>query len=160
MKKVLIMLALITLLAFSACQTQQTVSEDSALPVYRVQANTDTQEQANAQEDSNKIKEFTITIEKNTVEPATINVNVGDHVRLDIVNNIGKEKYDDEKGNEQVRYHDFAITIPGIEAEEISYDYGSIFYDFVAKEPGVYNFVCTEGCMPGAVELDNLIIVK
>lgn len=145
MKKLLIILAIIALLVFTACEVQE---EQNETPVLNFQ------ETNNNEEQKAELKEVSMTIDGSVVEPDTIYVDQGDYVRLDIT----YIRDDDEDENEQV--DNFAFTIPGVEIVDISYEGGSIFYEFVAQEKGVHNFVCTNNCIEGATELDALIVVK
>ncbi|MCF7872326.1 hypothetical protein K9L97_04805 [Candidatus Woesearchaeota archaeon] len=147
MKKILIVITVIALLVFSACGIEQENEDSADDSIY--EANQDLQGEIG------DVVEFTVIIQDGIVDPETINVGVGDFVRLDIVY-VG----DKEDLNDRNKRDDFAFTIPGIEVEEISYENGMIFYEFVANKAGVYDLVCTNGCVPGMTSLDLRIVVE
>ncbi|MCF7901428.1 hypothetical protein K9L67_04340 [Candidatus Woesearchaeota archaeon] len=146
MRRLLLILAIIALVVFTACDVQEEVTNAPVLNL---------QESGNEPVQKAEVKEFFMTIEGDVVEPDTIYVNQGDHVILDI-----NYVRDNDKVGDVEMVDDFAFTVSGVDIVDISYESGSIYYEFIAKEKGVHNFVCTNNCIKGATELDALIIVE
>lgn len=137
MGKIVISIMIIALLVFVACGSNTTgnvVATDKEIGVSSF----------SSQEEKVDVKTFNVMLKGVVMEPDLIEVNLGDKVVLNVITDA----------------KDFAVTIPGIEVEEIFRDKYSIYYEFDAKEKGIFNFVCANDCPSGITEFDSFIIIN